>query len=78
MIIANHIHLLGKEVAQPTLEEKDIQNIRKMSKKKNIFDLLSRSMAPSIWGHDQIKKAILLFLLGGCEKNLVNGTHIRG
>ncbi|OWB58031.1 hypothetical protein B5S28_g4021 [[Candida] boidinii] len=56
----------------------DIRNINKLAKKKDIFELLSQSLAPSIYGHDYIKKAVLLMLLGGVEKNLDNGTHLRG
>jgi DNA replication licensing factor MCM3 len=82
LILANNVVLLssksGGGIAQATITDKDIRNINKMSKQKNIFELLSQSLAPSIYGHDHIKKAILLMLLGGMEKNLANGTHLRG
>ena len=82
LILANHVILLssksGGGIAQSTITDTDIRNINKISKKKNVFELLSQSLAPSIYGHDHIKKAILLMLLGGMEKNLANGTHLRG
>jgi DNA replication licensing factor MCM3 len=82
VLIANNVILIssksGRGVAQATVTDIDIRNINKVAKKKNIFELLSQSLAPSIYGHDHIKKAILLMLLGGMEKNLDNGTHLRG
>ena len=82
LILANNVILLssksGGGIAQATITDTDIRNINKVSKKKNVFELLSQSLAPSIYGHDHIKKAILLMLLGGMEKNLDNGTHLRG
>ena len=60
------------------MTDTDIRNINKLSKRRNIFHLLAQSLAPSIYGSDYIKKAILLLLLGGEEKNLKNGAHIRG
>ena len=82
LILANNVVLLssksGGGIAQATITDRDVREINKMSKKKNVFDLLAQSLAPSIYGHDYIKKAILLMLLGGMEKNLPNGTHLRG
>lgn len=82
IILANNINLLssriGGGIAQTSLTAADIRTINQLSKRKDIFTLLAQSLAPSIYGHDQIKKAILMMLLGGSEKNLANGTHIRG
>ena len=82
VILANNIVLLssksGGGIAQATITDTDVRNINKLSKKKNVFELLSQSLAPSIYGHDYIKRAVLLMLLGGMEKNLDNGTHLRG
>ena len=82
MLLANNIILLaskiGGGIAQQTLLDSDIRDINKLAKRSDIVDLLSMSLAPSICGHDYIKQAVLLLLLGGAEKNLPNGTHIRG
>ena len=78
MIIANNVSLLNKDIQQPVLQESDIPAIKKISKRTDVFDLLAKSLAPSIYGHEYIKKAILLLMLGGVEKNLKNGTHLRG
>ncbi|PVG02771.1 putative MCM3-subunit of pre-replication complex [Serendipita vermifera] len=82
LILATNINLLsskaGGGIAQALLSDVDIRQINELSKRPNIFRLLSESLAPSIFGHDYIKQAVLLLLLGGAEKNLENGTHIRG
>ncbi|CAO3594923.1 unnamed protein product [Absidia cylindrospora] len=82
VILCNQISLLstksGGGVASPIITDVDVRNITQLAKKRGVFDTLSKSLAPSIWGHDYIKKAVLLMLLGGVEKNLDNGTHIRG
>ncbi len=82
LMVANYVVLLSSKAgathAHTPLTIGDIRNINKLAKRKDIFDLLSQSLAPSIYGHDHIKRAILLLLLGGAEKNLANGTHLRG
>lgn len=78
LMLANNVRLMAADVSGPVLTVDDVQNIRAVAAQPNIFELLARSMAPSIYGHAYVKKAVLLQLLGGCEKNLANKTHIRG
>uniref|UniRef100_A0A1J3IFD2 DNA replication licensing factor MCM3 n=1 Tax=Noccaea caerulescens TaxID=107243 RepID=A0A1J3IFD2_NOCCA len=78
ILIANNINLLNKEANAPIYSPQDLQDIKKIAARNDAFDLLARSLAPSIYGHAGIKKAVILLLLGGLEKNLKNGTHLRG
>ncbi|KAL7694026.1 putative mini-chromosome maintenance protein [Plasmopara halstedii] len=78
VLIANNIQLMGKEVNGIVMSSGDLVNVREFAKRKDAFEMLSRSIAPSIYGHAEIKQALLLQLLGGVEKNLENGTHLRG
>lgn len=77
-LIATGIQSLLADKEKPTLSEQDLKNIKKMAKDKEVFDILANSVGSSIEGHHNVKKAILLQLLGGHEKNLENGTHLRG
>ena len=78
VLVATGLNSLLAEKERPQLNETDIKNIRKISKEDNLFDLLGNSVASTIEGNLHVKKAILLQLLGGAEKNLENGTHLRG
>ncbi|XP_020010405.1 DNA replication licensing factor MCM3 isoform X2 [Castor canadensis] len=79
VLIACNVKQMSKDT-QPSFSAEDIAKIKKFSKarSKDIFDQLARSLAPSIHGHDYVKKAILCLLLGGVERDLENGSHIRG
>lgn len=77
ILIANNISQLNKESTLSVTRE-EINLCKKLAKHHDIFDMLSKSLAPSIHGHEYVKKAILCLLLGGIEKNLANGTRLRG
>ncbi|MCJ8743516.1 hypothetical protein PDJAM_G00094810 [Pangasius djambal] len=79
IMIACHVKQMSKEVSA-YFSADDVVKIKSFSKSrtKKVFDQLARSLAPSIHGHDYIKKAILCMLLGGVEKVLENGSRIRG
>ncbi|CAK8686982.1 DNA replication licensing factor mcm7-like [Clavelina lepadiformis] len=44
---------------------------------EDFYDKLANSIAPEIYGHEDIKKALLLLLVGGVDRN-ANGMKIRG
>jgi DNA replication licensing factor MCM3 len=78
VILVNDIKILGRDSHGLVFSPRDVRNIRNLGKRSDILDILGRSICPSIHGHNVIKKALALQLLGGCEKNLQNGTHLRG
>ena len=78
VVLVNYVQILGRDVSHLTFSPQDVRTIRSLSKRDDILNILGRSIAPSIHGHNVIKKSLALQLLSGCEKNLANGTHLRG
>jgi len=78
VVLGNNLRHFSKELTQGAFHEQDIANIKRLGKRPDAIGLMATSLAPSIFGHNFEKTALLLMLLGGCEKNLANGTHLRG
>ena len=49
-----------------------------LSKELDVFKKISQSIAPSIFGHADIKMAIACLLFGGSPKRLADGMKLRG
>ena len=54
------------------------QNIEKVGKDPDCYKILASSIAPEIYGHSDVKKALLLQLVGGINRSLNDGMKIRG
>ena len=78
IIIGTSVHSIAMDSEIFNLSADDIGNIKLLGESEKCKEILVRSLAPSIYGHENIKQAILLMLLGGVEKNLENKTHLRG
>lgn len=76
-LLATNINQMSKEVTAEITSD-DINKCKRFSMQKNVFEVLARSLAPTICGYEYIKKALLCMLLGGLEKVLPNGTRLRG
>ncbi|RLN14922.1 hypothetical protein BBJ28_00000916, partial [Nothophytophthora sp. Chile5] len=59
VLIANNVQLLGKEVNGIVMTGDDLLHIREFAKREDSFDMLARSIAPSIYGHAEIKQVRL-------------------
>lgn len=78
VVLVNNVQILGRDVSQLGFSPEDVKAIRTLAERPDILNVLGRSIAPSIHGHAIIKQALALQLLSGVEKNLDNGTHLRG
>ena len=64
-----------EEVRQITPEE--VNKIRETAARNDVYELLARSLAPSIYEQDDVKKGILLQLFGGTNKTFTKGGSPR-
>lgn len=78
IIEANHISKKEDEFAIFKLTEDDQKAIQKLSQDPLIARRIFKSIAPSIYGHDNIKTAIALALFGGQPKNISGKHQLRG
>jgi DNA replication licensing factor MCM5 len=67
-----------KERAEINYTEQEEEIFKRMSKDPNILDKIHQSIAPGIFGHPEIKKAIACMLFGGSRKHLPDETILRG
>uniref|UniRef100_A0A915PJE3 DNA replication licensing factor MCM5 n=1 Tax=Setaria digitata TaxID=48799 RepID=A0A915PJE3_9BILA len=78
-VLGIHVQTSGPgrvEQRQFTIAEEKI--FKDLAKKVNIYDLISQSIAPSIYGAEDIKKSIACLLFGGSRKRLPDGLTRRG
>ncbi|KAL5205170.1 hypothetical protein ABZP36_033379 [Zizania latifolia] len=54
------------------------EQIDRLAEDGDIYNKLSRSLAPEIFGHEDVKKALLLLLVGAPHRKLTDGMKIRG
>ncbi|KAI0745092.1 MCM-domain-containing protein [Earliella scabrosa] len=75
---ANHVNKKEDQFAAFRLTEDDEKEIRALARDDRIRKRIIKSIAPSIYGHEDIKTAIALSLFGGVPKDIKRKTYIRG
>ncbi len=75
---AMRIQKFKKSYSNYVLTAELIDKVRKLSEEPDPYGKLSRSIAPEIYGCEDIKKALLLLMVGGVTRELIDGMKIRG
>ncbi|KAJ3175281.1 MCM DNA helicase complex subunit [Geranomyces variabilis] len=78
IIEANHISKKEDAFASFRLTEDDQKDIRGLAKDPKILHRIIKSIAPSIYGHEDIKTALALAMFGGVFKNPQGKHRLRG
>jgi replicative DNA helicase Mcm len=78
LLDCNWADVSEKGVAEVEITPEDERKIIELSKNPEINELVVRSIAPSIYGHENVKRAVSLLLFGGVPKLLPDGVRIRG
>ncbi len=78
IVEANNVEPLQDDLFDIKVSEKELEEIKKISKMPNCLNHIANSIAPSIYGHDKVKEALVLQLAGGCRKVRPDGVVTRG
>ncbi len=75
---ANFVDVVGKETEVVEITPEDEKQILEVSQDPWVHRKLIMSLAPSIYGYEDVKEGILYLLFGGTAKQLPDGINIRG
>ncbi len=78
IVEANFIEPTQEEDIDMQISEEELVKIKEIAAQPDVISKLGRNIAPSIYGHDKIKEALVLQLAGGCRKVRPDGITTRG
>ncbi|MFA4859154.1 minichromosome maintenance protein MCM [Methanoregula sp.] len=74
----NSIEVAEKEFEEVEIDEKAEDEIQRLSQDPMIYRMITHSIAPTIYGGEDVKQAIALQLFGGIAKEMPDGSRLRG
>ncbi|GIU69363.1 MAG: ATPase AAA [Candidatus Woesearchaeota archaeon] len=78
MLEANHVEAVAEDFSELEITDEEINEIRELSEDPKLSKRLVNSIAPSIYGHEKVKEALILQLFGGVRKKKDDGSVTRG
>ncbi len=78
VVEAIHVEPSEKDIEEIEITPEDEEKIKELASDPDIYKKLVASIAPGIYGFEEIKEAIALQLFGGVPHVLPDGSRIRG
>lgn len=78
LIEANYLEATEETFAEVKISDEEEEEIKDISVSSNVSERLVQSVAPSIFGHEKIKEALLLQMMGGVRKVRKDKVTSRG
>jgi replicative DNA helicase Mcm len=78
MVEANFVEKKEEDFGDVLVDDAETIEIKELAKDPQIYDKLRKSIAPSIYGHERVKDALVLQLFGGVRKIRDDGVITRG
>ena len=75
---SNNIIPMEESFEDIDINDEDERAIRELAADPELMKKMVDSIAPSIWGHREVKKALAFQLFGGVKKTRSDGTKMRG
>ncbi|XP_068244226.1 DNA replication licensing factor Mcm5 [Palaemon carinicauda] len=85
-IRAPYLRVVGIQIDQEgrgyssgtSITSSEEEEFRRLAQSENVYERIARSIAPSIYGSEDIKKSVATLLFGGSRKRLPDGLTRRG
>lgn len=78
MMDGNYIEPKQEDFTEIVISPEELKDIKKLAAQPDVYETLVSSIAPTIYGHERVKEALLLQLMGGRKKSREDGVKIRG
>lgn len=77
-IDANNLEPIEEDYSEINISAEELKEITDLAKNPDLIKRIVNSIAPSIYGHEKIKEALALQLMGGVRKKRDDGVITRG
>ncbi len=75
---AQDVQQVKTSYSNHVLTDQHAEILGRLAEEGDVYGRLSRSIAPEIFGMEDIKKALLLMMVGGTTRHLRDGMKLRG